>query len=520
MTLELELDLNQEVNEVFGNLAKSSALGSCDSAGEGHGEVGDPPGDPTSDPQTELSLDGLPSARAQWPSTSLVPSGREVQGKGQDPVYGGAGKVSPPAYPLQDHAALPSGLEHESGATESSAGQRLDGRGGAVELSEVGRRKPGSQDRREPKADAASRARPDPTDVRAGPAARRGAQIQRHPPDLGGEGGNIDFHAGDWATRQGGRGNMVWPGADHQSSSTPACWDASPPGEPAQGSLGQRGPETSARVLRLVLHDPSNHSYANAFVLTYLWCYSMLQVPEFQLFGANIQAWRDVLYSPPGPLTVLRLPAWRSLLKGWYKPASQHSIPTFMQHILTIMQPPILQVGWESRETSEAGLISTDRRSLWRPILVTITERCQSLQDSVTCWPAQAETRTRALSTALPLVLLQLDRRAQGNEADGDAEAVQHSPPMAIPSTITLPVFGPNEKCFKAVYHVVAVITPSATAASYQRHDLILRTKTDCARGSCWVTAADHQATYREALPTPTLQQGQILALIRSSLLQ
>ena len=317
-----------------------------------------------------------------------------------------------------------------------------------------------------------------------------------------------------------GRGNMVWTGEAYQSGSTPACRDASPPGELAQGSIGQRGPETSARVLRLVLHDPSNHSYANAFIVTYLWCHSMLQAPEFQLFGANIQAWRDILYSPPGPLTVLRLPAWRSLLKGWYKPASQHGIPAFMQHILAIMQPPLLQAGWESREKSEAGLISTGRHNLWQPILVTITERCQSLQDSVECWHAQAGTGMRALSTAVPLVLLQLDRRELGNEADGDAEAVQHSPPMAIPSTITLPVFGPHVKCFKAVYHIVAVITPSATAASCIRHGVILRTKADCARGSCWVTAADCQALYHEALPTPTLQKGQILALIRSSLLQ
>ena len=73
-----------------------------------------------------------------------------------------------------------------------------------MELSEVGWGKPGSQDRREPKADATSGAdRPEPEDVRASPAARRGAPIQRHPPDLGGEGGNINFHAGDWTACQG-----------------------------------------------------------------------------------------------------------------------------------------------------------------------------------------------------------------------------------------------------------------------------------------------------------------------------
>ena len=48
-------------------------------------------------------------------------------------------------------------------------------------------------------------------------------------------------------------------------------------------------------LYRLVLHNPSNQCYLNAFAYMYLWCHCRLEAPEYQLFGTNFQAWRDVL---------------------------------------------------------------------------------------------------------------------------------------------------------------------------------------------------------------------------------
>ena len=45
---------------------------------------------------------------------------------------------------------------------------------------------------------------------------------------------------------------------------------------------GQRSPEAPSLVLRLALHNPAHQSYIHSFVAIHLWCFSLLQVPEFQ----------------------------------------------------------------------------------------------------------------------------------------------------------------------------------------------------------------------------------------------
>ena len=123
-------------------------------------------------------------------------------------------------------------------------------------------------------------------------------------------------------------------------------------------------------------------------------------------------------------------------------------------------------------------------------------------------WHVQANPCQTALSTAADCLFLQLDRYGSG---PGD-EAVQHSQPLAIPHTLTLPVFGRDLRGFKAVYQV-AIITREDECTGMHHFRTILRSKADCARGTCWQTVADRKARHVSA-------KCHVLALIRSSLLQ
>ena len=70
-------------------------------------------------------------------------------------------------------------------------------------------------------------------------------------------------------------------------------------------------------------------------------------------------------YNNRQPTVVSRLPAWRSILRGWRRPASLHDVVPFITHTLSIMQPPLLEVSWESRAvTDEATVITLARGSL------------------------------------------------------------------------------------------------------------------------------------------------------------
>ncbi|CAE7298476.1 acnA, partial [Symbiodinium microadriaticum] len=125
-------------------------------------------------------------------------------------------------------------------------------------------------------------------------------------------------------------------------------------------------------LYRLVLHNPSNQCYLNAFAYMYLWCHCRLEAPEYQLFGTKIQAWRDVLYTAQRPLTISRLPSWRSLLRGWRQPASQHDVADFMMHVIRILDPPQLQATWEARWETEQGIVCQDSGRLSCPIVLPL----------------------------------------------------------------------------------------------------------------------------------------------------
>ena len=110
-------------------------------------------------------------------------------------------------------------------------------------------------------------------------------------PISAGEGGYIALHAGGWPSGQGCGGHLERAGEDRQPGGLATCGHA----DPQTRGAGQRSREASSLVLRLALHDPAHQSYIHSFVVVHLWCFSLLQAPEFQVFGCKVQAWRDVL---------------------------------------------------------------------------------------------------------------------------------------------------------------------------------------------------------------------------------
>ena len=137
-------------------------------------------------------------------------------------------------------------------------------------------------------------------------------------------------------------------------------------------------------------------------------------------FGCKVQAWRDVLYSNQQPLVVSKLPAWRSILRGWRRPASRHDTVPFITHVFSIMRPPLLQVSWESRMvTNEATVVTLDKGSLLQPLTLPLQAGHGSIQHCIDSWHAQAHPH--ALTRAADYLLLHIARY------EGDTVLNSHS---------------------------------------------------------------------------------------------
>ena len=243
----------------------------------------------------------------------------------------------------------------------------------------------------------------------------------------------------------------------------------------------------------------------------HLWCFGLLQVPEFQAFGCKVQAWRDILYGHQQPLVVSRLPAWRSILRGWRRPASRHDTVPFITHVFSIMRPPLLQVSWESRMmTNEATVVTLDKGSLLQPLTLSLQAGHCSIQHCIDSWHAQAHLH--ALTRAADYLLLHIARY------EGDTVLNSHS--LAFPALVALPVFGKGLRCFRATYRIAGIISHSGIRPGEGQYTAVLCSGTGAARESCWVVRDGRPAEHRDSLPLHVHRQCYVLALIRSRLLQ
>ena len=89
----------------------------------------------------------------------------------------------------------------------------------------------------------------------------------------------------------------------------------------------------------------------NASIRAWLYAVSHTQVADILKYGQQEQAWRDV-YHVRRPIHVHALQSWRPLLRNWAQMHRQHDAGEFLEHILGICQPQVLQGRWESRIVS------------------------------------------------------------------------------------------------------------------------------------------------------------------------
>ena len=122
-------------------------------------------------------------------------------------------------------------------------------------------------------------------------------------------------------------------------------------------------------------------------------------------------------------------------------------------------------------------------------------------------WHAQAHRH--ALSAAADYLLVSVDRYEFSN-----GDTVRHSQSLALPDTVTLPVFG-----IRATYRIVGIILHSGPGPSEGPYSAILRTGNDPDRGSSWVQDG-RQAVHHAEPPVCAAQLCYVLALVRSHVLQ
>ena len=479
--------------------APASGSGSCD------GAIDHQTGNTTADPQAEFCVDTVPEAGPLRPSEPPPPDCREVPGGSQNQVHGSPGPSDSTSYTVPGLNGLSTGNQQQLGETADPEGQRLAKLRGQLELSDVGRGAAGVSQRRGENTGGP------PGADRQGRSALRNrsgqgcySQVQCDAFFVASQDG--DQHLSSRSGAAGSRsGNcMGHPGDDFGPLGPPGDRTSNPSRGPPPWGPCQRGPATYDSLCRLVLHNPSNQCYLNAFAYMYLWCHCRLEAPEYQLFGTKIQAWRDVLYTTQRPLTISRLPSWRSLLKGWRQPASQHDVADFMMHVLHILDPPQLQATWEARWETEQGIVCQDRGRLSCPIVLPIHATHHTLQDCINDWSLQA--RLHALASATTVLFIQLARyRCRGTLTFKDRQA------LAIPAEVTIPIFGKGLRTFKAVYTIVAVIMHHGAHTNTGHYTTIL-----CdGRGKFWETDDGRQAQLSESLPDNACTDGYLFALMR-----
>ena len=82
---------------------------------------------------------------------------------------------------------------------------------------------------------------------------------------------------------------------------------------------------------------------------------------------------------------------------------------------------------------------------------------------------------------------------------------------VAIPATVTIPIFGGGIRTFKAVYSIVAIILHHGAHTSTGHYTTVL-----CdGRGKFWGTDDGRQAQLSEGLPDQACNDGYLFALIR-----
>ena len=478
---------------------------------QGHGTPSPETGDQHPGPQAELSLGPLPAAGVSGTTAHALQGVGGLSRGSQEQKNGPPSSGTALKYFVPDGSSMHTGHWHHAGADQNCAGQRLDEPGGQVGLPALGFVHSGPCSGRDTSTHGASGtggALGSDGSLCAG--QRRDSSIQCHSPALGGSERNLKVSLGSglespWRGRSmdgtGENPELVGPSGGRHAAQT--RWSSTL-------QFGSRSPEDAGRVLSLALTNPSQHCYMNAFALSWLWTHSLLQAPEAQLFGIYQQAWRDILYGPTAN-TISQLASWRQLLRGWARPASQHDVAEFIQHIFCRQQPLVLQGQWQSRVALGTEHVAiSDEGSLLSPIILhpASANGPDTLQACVDRWHQQEAVH--GLTSDHSVLVLQLARYHIGdNGTTKDRTEVRISQKMHVP------IFGHGLTTFRATYAVSAILLHHGTSLQSGHYTSILLEPSALPRGSCWGTDDRRSARRYTVIPKCVDRDSYIIILAR-----
>ena len=171
----------------------------------------------------------------------------------------------------------------------------------------------------------------------------------------------------------------------------------------------------TGRLLLIKLLNSSNTCYMNASIRAWLYAVSHTQVADILKYGQREQAWRDV-YHVRRPTHAHALQSWRPLLRNWAQMHRQHDAGEFLEHILGIDQPQVLQGRWESRIVSvEEGTESRGHHVTQRAITLDFPnpDEPTTLQNLINHWHS-GETYLQACTHLPRIMILRISRLRAG----------------------------------------------------------------------------------------------------------
>ena len=175
-------------------------------------------------------------------------------------------------------------------------------------------------------------------------------------------------------------------------------------------------------------------------------------------FGTQEQAWRD-LYNARKPLHVHALRSWRPLLRNWPNLHQQQDACEFLEHLLGVGRPPVLQGRWESRIVSDAdGTETREQHHTHKSITLNFPDpnHPTTLQSLIDHWH-NGGTYLQACTHPSRVLLLRLSR-FQSSEAHGTIKVHTR---VDIPTSVNVPCFSDprhGEDCRSIPYLVVACV--------------------------------------------------------------
>ena len=256
------------------------------------------------------------------------------------------------------------------------------------------------------------------------------------------------------------------PRGDDGSHGAAGHW-APTPERHAQTVTGCRAsPASIGRLLLIRLLNSSNTCYMNASIRAWLYAVSHTQVADILKYGQQEQAWRDV-YHVRRPIHAHALPSWRPLLRNWAQLHRQHDAGEFLEHILGICQPQVLQGRWESRIVSvEEGTESRGHQVTQRAITLDLPnpDEPTTLQNLINHWH-NGDTYLQACTHLPRIIVLRISRFRAGPMG----ETVKLHTRVAIPMEVNIPAFTHRTlgaECSLHSYAVVACILHCGATAN------------------------------------------------------